>query len=320
MTGGAGEYTRGVKKPRDDAKARPRDAREGPGQGRTADGVERVDGLDVLTSPDNQRLKAAAALHTGRGRRRAERFLLEGPKPVLEVLARRPEWIELLLVRIELRGGRGERKVPDAAVEALAAARAKGVACVGVASNLFDDLAPADTPQPLLAVAKQGWADLGTVLGAPGDAAPRAVAALAGVQDPGNVGTILRTARFFGLSGVVLLPGAQDPWAPKVARASAGALIETPPARAETLEELVTRATAAGLVPVALDAHGGEDPRVAPLPPRTLLLLGAEGPGLPPGLAVRKVTLAPRDAGAESLNVAVAFGVVAALWAGASAR
>jgi TrmH family RNA methyltransferase len=292
-----------------------RDAREGPGQGRTADGIERVEGLDVLTSPDNQRLKAAAALHTGRGRRRAERFLLEGPKPVLEVLARRPEWIELLLVRIDRR----ERKVPDAAREAVDAARAKGVACVGVAGNLFDDLAPADTPQPLLAVAKQGWADLATVLG-PSDGAPRAVAALAGVQDPGNVGTILRTARFFGLSGVVLLPGAQDPWAPKVARASAGALIETPPARAETLEELVTKATAAGLVPVALDAHGGEDPRAVPLPPRTLLLLGAEGQGLPPGLTVRKVTLAPRDAGAESLNVAVAFGVVAALWAGASGR
>jgi TrmH family RNA methyltransferase len=318
VTGETGEYTRGVKKPHDSRPRRDkqdRAAREGPGQGRTADGVERVDGLDVLTSSDNQRLKAAAALHTGRGRRRAERFLLEGPKAVLEVLARRSEWIELLLVRIDRR----ERKVPDAAVEALAAARAKGVVCVGVASNLFDDIAPADSPQPVLAVAKQGWADLGTVLGE-NDQAPRAVAALAGVQDPGNVGTILRTARFFGLSGVVLLPGAQDPWAPKVARASAGALIETPPAKAETLEELVTRATAAGLVPVALDAHGGEDPRVVPLPPRTLLLLGAEGPGLPPGLTVRKVTLAPRDAGAESLNVAVAFGVVAALWAGASGR
>jgi tRNA G18 (ribose-2'-O)-methylase SpoU len=131
------------------------------------------------------------------------------------------------------------------------------------------------------------------------------------------VGTILRTARFFGL-GVVLV-GGQDPWAPKVVRAAAGALLELPPAKAEDAAELVSAARAAGFEVLALDAHGGEDPLRTPLPARVMLVLGAEGPGLAgSGLdrRVRRLTIVPGgDGQGESLNVAVSFGIVAAAWA-----
>lgn len=266
----------------------------------------------AIRSPKNARLREVVALQDARARRRSGRFLLEGPKVIEEALERRPAWLELLVHRVDDDG----RPDPRAAA-ALEAARARGVERLAVVASTFDRLAGTESPQPLLAVARQGWAELEELLGPRGEAAPRGLVALAGVQDPGNVGTILRTARFFGL-GVVLLPGAGDPWSPKVVRASAGALLEAPPARAPSVEELLQRARAAGLEPVALDAHGGEDPRARPPPARALLLLGAEGPGLP-RVEARRLTLAPREPTAESLNVAVAFGVVAALWAGRAA-
>ncbi len=273
----------------------------------------------VVRSAKNERLREVRALGTSHGRKKQGRFLLEGPKVIEEALERRPAWVEQVLVREGSADPRVER--------VLARAAALGLPRVIVGPDAFDGLAASEAPQPLLAVARQGWSDLAEVLGAQGGvrggergADRRAVVVMAGVQDPGNVGTILRTARFFGLAGAVLLPGAQDPWSPKVVRASAGALLASPPARAERLDDLVAAARAVGLTPVALDAHAGVDPRrgVGALPPRALIVLGAEGAGLPADLGgdVHRVRLEPGDPTAESLNVAVAFAVIAALWAG----
>lgn len=265
----------------------------------------------VVRSAKNERLREVRALGTSHGRKKQGRFLLEGPKVIEEALERRPAWVEQVLVREGSADARVER--------ILARAAALGLPRVIVGPDAFDGLAASEAPQPLLAVARQGWSDLAEVLGERG-ADRRAVVVMAGVQDPGNVGTILRTARFFGLAGAVLLPGAQDPWSPKVVRASAGALLASPPARAERLDDLVAAARAVGLTPVALDAHAGVDPRrgAGALPARALIVLGAEGAGLPADLGgdVHRVRLEPGDPTAESLNVAVAFAVIAALWAG----
>lgn len=259
-----------------------------------------------LASSANPRLKLARALATRRGREREGRFLLEGPKALAEALELAPGVVELVLWRT------GEEERVAAALEL---ARARRVPCLEVAARAFEGLSQVETPQPLLAVARQVWRELPALLGA-AEGAPRAVVALAGVQDPGNVGTILRTAAFFGLAGAVFLPGSQDPWGPKVVRASAGALLLHPPAQAEPAA-LLEAARRAALQPVALVAHGGDPP--AAIPARALLLLGAEGPGLPAALAAgaRQVTI-PGAGGAESLNVAVAFGVAAHCWRAAA--
>ena len=162
------------------------------------------------------------------------------------------------------------------------------------------------------------WTDLAEVLGS-AKQQPCAVVACAGVQDPGNLGTILRSARFFGFSGAVVLPKTQDPWSPKVVRSAAGALLARPPAQAESLDQLLEAASGAGLTPVALSAHGGEAPGNEPLPARSLFLLGAEGLGLPKEVraVTRWLTIPTPSPGAESLNVAMAFGIVAHAWCSA---
>ena len=119
---------------------------------------------------------------------------------------------------------------------------------------------------------------------------------LAGVADPGNVGTLVRTADAFG-AAVALSDGCADPLSPKALRASAGAIFRVP---------LVAWDVVPGRT-VALAAHGGEPVGEADLTPPLTFLLGAEREGLPPDLAPGSLTVTiPLPGEAESLNVAAA--------------
>jgi TrmH family RNA methyltransferase len=120
---------------------------------------------------------------------------------------------------------------------------------------------------------------------------------LHGVGDPGNVGTIIRTAHALLDGTVVLGPGCADPFSPKAVRASMGSIFGQPLARAEAGQTPAPRA--------ALVAHGGEDP--AALAGAATLCLGAEREGLPEEVLAgceTTVTIPLRPGGAESLNVA----------------
>jgi RNA methyltransferase, TrmH family len=118
---------------------------------------------------------------------------------------------------------------------------------------------------------------------------------LHGVEDPGNVGTIIRSAHALADATVVLGPGCADPFSPKAVRASMGSLFARPPARAG-LEELH------GTL-VALDAGGKRTLAEADLTPPVVLCLGAERDGLPASLAADAVRI---PVAGDSLNVAMA--------------
>jgi TrmH family RNA methyltransferase len=115
------------------------------------------------------------------------------------------------------------------------------------------------------------------------------------VEDPGNVGAIVRSAHALGEATVVLGPGCADPFSPKALRASMGSLFARPPARAE-LRALTGRR-------VALDAHGKRTLAEADLDPPLVLCLGAERAGLPAELTGDAVRI---PVAADSLNVAMA--------------
>jgi TrmH family RNA methyltransferase len=125
---------------------------------------------------------------------------------------------------------------------------------------------------------------------------------LHGVGDPGNVGTIVRTAHALLDGAVVLGPGCADPFSPKAVRASMGSLFARPPARAELGETPAPRA--------ALVAHGGA--RLEALEGAATLCLGAEREGLPAAVLAQcevTATIPLRSRGAESLNVAAAAAI-----------
>ena len=154
---------------------------------------------------------------------------------------------------------------------------------VDVEPDLLDAVSTLGSGTRVIGVYKQQWAEpKGDVL-----------VYLHGVEDPGNVGTIIRSAHALADATVVLGPGCADPYSPKAVRASMGSIFERPPARA-TLEELDGHQ-------VALDANVERRLRDVEVTPPVVLVMGSERGELPEG--VERVGIPVH---ADSLNVAMA--------------
>jgi len=130
---------------------------------------------------------------------------------------------------------------------------------------------------------------------------------LAGLQDPGNVGTLIRSAEAFAGTGVILLPGTASPWNPKALRASAGSAFRLPLLSLGEQEALALLAQH-GVATIAGVAREGASPEELPLDQACALLIGNEGAGLSQrltGAAQHRVTI-PMPGRIESLNAAIA--------------
>jgi TrmH family RNA methyltransferase len=135
---------------------------------------------------------------------------------------------------------------------------------------------------------------------------------LDGIQDPGNLGSILRVADWFGLPAVFCSPNCADAFSPKVVQASMGAIFRVQTAEIPLAELLA----AAPQIPVAGAVLEGENVFSAELPSNGLLVIGSEGRGISPAaesLLTRRLSIPRHPAGgAESLNAAIAAGIFAA--------
>jgi RNA methyltransferase, TrmH family len=221
-----------------------------------------------ISSPHNDRLKEIRKLARRRSREQSGRFVAEG---------------EDLLAAADAAGWPALERY---------CATGSGLDGVEVEPELLAGVSQLGSGTRALAVYEQRWAD------AP--AGPLCVA-LHGISDPGNVGTILRSALAFGASSVVLGPDCADPYGSKAVRASMGALFAVPLARFAAIEQLPG-------ITVALDAHGGE-PLSAALGradgPLTLVV-GAERAGLPADVVAACDRTARIPIQSESLNAAMA--------------
>lgn len=166
------------------------------------------------------------------------------------------------------------------------------------------ELAGTVTPQGVLAVARipsRDWQDLDLAR----------ILLLDAVQDPGNLGTLVRTAEAMAMGGVVCLAGTVDPWSPKAVRAAAGSSLRVPILEA-TWPDAGERLQAGDVTLWAADPRGAPLQRGDPVPARTVLCLGNEGSGVSEPVlaaAARRVAL-PMAGRAESLNVGVAGAVL----------
>ncbi|HEX7421512.1 MAG TPA: RNA methyltransferase, partial [Thermoanaerobaculia bacterium] len=131
------------------------------------------------------------------------------------------------------------------------------------------------------------------------------VVALDGVQDPGNVGTIVRLAAAFDCAGVLLLPGSADAYSPKAIRASVGAVLSVPIANA-TAADLIR----SGLPMFAADARGGS---ASSVPADAIIVFGSEGRGVSDEIHSHSTPIAiPISPRVESLNVAASAAILLA--------
>ncbi len=174
--------------------------------------------------------------------------------------------------------------------------------------KLFASVVPSEAPQGVAALARWKEFSLEDVL-ARSQAGP--LLAIAGVQDPGNLGTILRSAEAFGTGGIVLGEGTVSPFNPKVVRASAGSVFRLPVARVK-LSEAVDRMKALGLRLVATASHKGTPLHQAKLTGPLTIFIGSEGAGLPRDLIkhMDEVVAIPQAPQVESLNAGVAASIV----------
>lgn len=242
--------------------------------------------------PSRAQAKRWRALQRRKGRAEHGLFLAEGHRLVADLLD------SGLAVRHLLYTDGAEDEPEAAAV--VERAREAGVPVERVDRGELTEFADTVTPQDVLAVAEIPTRERAELGG--GD-----LVVLDAVQDPGNAGTILRTAEALGAAGAVALKGTVDLWNPKTVRASAGALFRLPVLDDEWPEagRWIRRA---GLPLWAADAAGEDVGRGDPVPGRVALVLGNEGSG------VREAVLEAADrrvavrlpGGAESLNVAVA--------------
>ena len=256
------------------------------------------------------RLKAARRLNKRAFRQRERAFLAEGPQAVAEAFHCGAQ-ITDLFVTVPARTRHRDL------VAAIAAA---GIPVHVVSGEVMDELAQTVTPQGLLAVC--GFIDV--PLAEVARAAPALVALLANVRDPGNAGTVLRTADAAGAHAVVFADASVDPYNGKCVRASAGSLFHLPVVAGTRLEEAVVTLREAGLRIVAADGRAGrslDDPEVqARLAWPTAWMFGNEAWGLPPELVALadEPVAVPIYGRAESLNLAAAAAVC--LYASARAR
>ncbi len=260
---------------------------------------ECVSGRDIEPGIMTSNLvKQVRNLQRRKSRKRRGLAIAEGVRLVEEAIAARVSVLGVIHTPEFPRSPRGE-----ALIEALAS---HAVPVEELGAREFASLADTDTPQGVLAVVDPPDWGLGDIRPGPG----HPVLVLDGVQDPGNVGTLIRTAFALGAPGAIVLPGTADTANPKVMRAAMGATFRLPTAAAgdtdftawvETQEAEVWVAAAEGSSVVRLE-----------VPQRLAIVVGNEGAGVRPFLrSLARHSVAIRLArGAESLNVAVAAGIL----------
>jgi TrmH family RNA methyltransferase len=263
-----------------------------------------------LTSTKAARVKAAQRLAKRAFRARDRRFLAEGPQAVREALDRTGTVHEVFVTRD------AAHRHPDL-VDAAAAA---GTPVHLVSGEVMSALAQTVTPQGVVAVCALLDQPLPDVLAT----APRLLAVLAHARDPGNAGTVVRTADAAGAGGVLLTGDSVDPYNGKCVRASAGSLFHLPVSVGGRVEDDLPALRAAGLRVLAADGHADLDLDAALesglLDGPTAWVFGNEAWGLPDVTRALcdEVVKVPIHGRAESLNLATAAAVC--LYASARAQ
>jgi TrmH family RNA methyltransferase len=253
----------------------------------------------TVTSAANPRVRWLKSLDRPRERRREGVAVAEGLKTVAEL-------VPLAERVVHLFWSEACEQRPDGAA-LLAAFRARNVPMDRVAPALLERLADTRNPQGVLAVVRTHPVALDAVLGGRAD-----LLVLEGVQDPGNLGTLVRTVEAVGGAGIVLAGATADPTGPKCVRAAAGSLFRVPYVIwPDPPDGLAERIRSAGYRVGIASPSGAPLAEVLPEEP-VAWVLGAEGAGVSEAFRRRGSFQAaiPMAAGVDSLNVAVAGSVL----------
>lgn len=253
--------------------------------------------MKTITSADNTLYKSIKALHAAKGRREQGLFLAEGPHLAGEALHSKLP-MRYIAVRDDL---------AEAYAGLLADAEKAGADAILLPERLFNALADTGSPQGILAVSEIHWHDLSD----PMPVRSGLAVVLERVQDPGNVGTILRTALAVDAGVAMLADDCADPWSQKVVRASQGAVFHLPLVACDRAADAVHSLNGSGWH-TACGHLSGADFFQREHHDRIALVIGNEAAGVSEETAASCAARykLPMPGKAESLNAAVAAGVM----------
>lgn len=265
---------------------------------RSGDG--RVGQVKEVTSLANPIVKDIRALAMKKFRDRDGIFMAEGLKLVIDALD--AGWTIRTLVFSK--AGKGNKAVETVAARTVAA----GGLVLEASEKVLEAITRRENAQMVVGVFEQRWTQLSSVKPAKGEV----WVALDRVRDPGNLGTVIRTADAVGAAGVILVGDTTDPFSMEAVRATMGSIFAVPMAKTSPEAFLSWRKGFSGLL-VGTHLKGAVDyRRISYDPGPVVLLMGNEQQGLPDELAgaCSKLARIPQAGRADSLNLAVATGVM----------
>lgn len=255
-----------------------------------------------ISSAANKLIKEIASLKQRKYRDKLGLFMAEGVRLVEE--CGNTNWPVSMCIYTD--AAAKQTRTQDV-IERLSAANCR---MISVSEEIYHKISDTDQPQGIMAIIKKRQYSIEQLLVA-NDKQPLLVV-LDGIQDPGNVGTIIRTADAAGCTGVIALKGSADIFAGKTVRATMGSLFHLPIIEDLSYTELIHNCKQAGINLLATCLQQSSEYYKADFISPAAIILGNEGQGIKPELidAADSRLLIPLIGQAESLNVAVAAGII----------
>ena len=255
--------------------------------------------MKEITSRDNQLFRHALSLKRKKYRDQYGEYLIEGPNLVKEALKEGADLISLMISVSQEEGGNDGEILEEESL--------KDRTCV-LSGNLFKELSETETPQGMIAIVKKRQRDENDIPVSPGGN----VVVLDRLQDPGNIGTILRTADAAGFDIACFIKGTGDPYSPKIVRAAAGSLFRLPIIFVNDNDELEDLMRQYGKRIIATAMEGDKAYYETDLSENCAIVIGNEGNGVSSDLLRRadEIIRIPMAGNTESLNASVAAGIL----------
>jgi TrmH family RNA methyltransferase len=253
--------------------------------------------IERIESKDNSRLVRARKLRDGR---QNDSIFIEGRRLAKEAVHSRIPVEECLIT---------DKMVDDDVVTSLLN---DGIPIVCMSERLFRTIADTDNPQGIILIARRPAAELSRIALREQPGGIPVVLFLSEINNPSNVGAIFRTAEAAGAAGIILSPGAADPFSPKALRASMGSAFRVPSATNVELGDACRWAREQGMIPTGTGSHADRSYLDVDWKKPRMVVFGSEGHGLSldeVGLMDETVNI-PMSSQVESLNLAVSAGVV----------
>jgi RNA methyltransferase, TrmH family len=255
--------------------------------------------IQKITSLGNERIKAARALHMRKERAATGQFLCEGLKIIVDALDQ--GFVPEVLIM-------GPQADPHPQLKrAITATEAKGGVVLEVTLDILKKITRKDNPQMVAGV----FAQIEHPLSALNPGSARVWVGLEAIRDPGNLGTIIRTADAAGCGGVILIGDCVDPFGVETVRATMGSIFSVPIFRCSVPDFIAFRASWPGPV-IGTLLSAAHSHRTAPYGDHNLIVMGTEQSGLSPALqALCDLNVKiPMRGRADSLNLAVATAIM----------